>query len=163
MPRPCIYECRHPLWGGSGTCVKSTDPTVDEACRCDVGFASFDSLGYPSCVPKTALVAGYLTLAVTGAVVTMFIAWQAGRHRHLPTLSRTTRRAAIIGRLYASSRSGAVLNGSRLISYEAISHQISASKYLYSCRLLYVCSSAWMFPLSQEISTRPCVSTYFGK
>ena len=52
----CVYGCRHVLWGGAGTCeVAGQGDSVRDACSCDYGYTSKDSLGNPSCVLKTAL------------------------------------------------------------------------------------------------------------
>ena len=48
----CVYSCRHPLWGGEGTCITDDDATGGDRCECDEGFASCDSFGSPSCVSE---------------------------------------------------------------------------------------------------------------
>ena len=48
----CVYSCRHPLWGGEGTCITGDDSSVDDRCECDDGFVTRDSFGSPSCVSK---------------------------------------------------------------------------------------------------------------
>lgn len=46
MSLECVYGCSHPLWGGAGECIEG------DSCRCDVGYASRDLFGNPSCVPQ---------------------------------------------------------------------------------------------------------------
>lgn len=104
MPVRCVYQCRHPLWGGDGTCIVNSDPTADAACACDAGYVSRDGAGYPSCVPKVALVTGYAILGVSGLVTAAFLLLHAIRYRYLPQQNRSTRKAAIRIRALVSGR-----------------------------------------------------------
>ncbi|CAM9548282.1 unnamed protein product [Ectocarpus sp. 12 AP-2014] len=85
----CVYECRHPLWGGSGTCTNGDEPT----CLCDAGYAVMDALGFPSCVRALSKV--YWALTVAAAAMVVFIFWHAEKDRHLSTATRATRRAKL--------------------------------------------------------------------
>lgn len=85
----CVYECRHPLWGGSGTCTNDDEPT----CLCDAGYAVMDALGVPSCVRALSKV--YWALTVAAAAMVVFILWHAEKDRHLSTATRATRRAKL--------------------------------------------------------------------
>lgn len=51
MSGECVFDCRHPLWGGAGECIAAGDPTIGDLCGCDASYASRDSFGNPSCVP----------------------------------------------------------------------------------------------------------------
>lgn len=60
----CVHECRHPLWGGAGTCHNSSGGGDTPAfCECDAGYASRDAWGNASCVPRLVLVSFYIALA----------------------------------------------------------------------------------------------------
>lgn len=105
MSAGCSFHCRHPLWGGDGICIADdSDPTADAACSCGAGFSSRDGAGYPSCVPKVALVAGYTILAVSGLLTAAFLLLHVNRHRYLPPQHRSTRRAVFQIRALVSSR-----------------------------------------------------------
>ncbi|CAM9577418.1 unnamed protein product [Ectocarpus fasciculatus] len=99
----CIYSCRHPLWGGTGTCSEQ-DGLIGYKCSCDGdGFVSTDSFGNPSCVLRVALVAAYIVVAVCGSSAVGFLAWNALKQRRLPGAARATRRAALRLRLIGSA------------------------------------------------------------
>lgn len=85
----CVYECRHPLWGGSGTCTNDNGPT----CSCDAGYAVVDALGFPSCVRALNII--YWALTVAAAAMVVFILWHAEKDRHLAAATRATRRAKL--------------------------------------------------------------------
>lgn len=69
-----VYDCRHPLWGGQGSCIQSTTThAMTDYCECDAGFAGTDALGQSSCVPKLALVTGYTLVALIGSASTMYL------------------------------------------------------------------------------------------
>ncbi|CBN79638.1 expressed unknown protein [Ectocarpus siliculosus] len=104
----CLYSCRHPLWGGTGTCSEQDD-LIGYECSCDDdGFTSMDSFGNPSCVLRRALVAGYIIIAVCGSSTVGFLAWNALKQSHLPRTAQATRRAMLRLRLIwsASAYSG---------------------------------------------------------
>lgn len=88
----CVYACRHPLWGGAGTCVVDETAEHRAACLCTAGFSDVDSMDNPSCVPKLALLIGYLAVAITGTATCAFLVVSAYRH--------CTRRASV----YESSK-----------------------------------------------------------
>lgn len=52
MSNRCVYSCSHPLWGGEGTCITTDDSNDEDSCVCDPSYASRDSFGRPSCVPR---------------------------------------------------------------------------------------------------------------
>ncbi|CAN0030875.1 unnamed protein product [Ectocarpus sp. 6 AP-2014] len=85
----CVYECRHPLWGGSGTCTNDDEPT----CLCDAGYAVMDALGFPSCVRALSKI--YWALSVAVAAMVVFILWHAEKDCHLSAATRATRRAKL--------------------------------------------------------------------
>ena len=60
MSLDCVYDCRHPLWGGAGGCITSDE---GRSCRCDAGYASRDSFGNSSCVPKQVRIVGVASRA----------------------------------------------------------------------------------------------------
>lgn len=103
MTRECVYDCKHPLWGGDGECVDD-DPTIEVRCACDTGYVPHDSMGSPSCVSKRALVIAYVTVAVVGFSTSLFFIWHAQRYRHFPPATRHTRRAAVRLRVILPSR-----------------------------------------------------------
>lgn len=111
MPSDCIYDCRHPLWGGKGFCTEDHDSTGagDETCSCSVGFVSRNSIGNPSCVPKRVLVVTYSVLAAMTATVTVLLVWNALQYRHLPARKRT-RKAMLRLRVILSGRCGRFLS-----------------------------------------------------
>ncbi|CAN0262040.1 unnamed protein product, partial [Ectocarpus sp. 4 AP-2014] len=86
----CVSGCRHPLWGGNGACT-----TVSGArrCLCDSGYASRDSMGRSSCVPRSVLVTAYATIAVTSLFTSIFLLWYANKFRQLSRLHQSTRSA----------------------------------------------------------------------
>ncbi|CAM9549519.1 unnamed protein product, partial [Ectocarpus sp. 12 AP-2014] len=84
--RRCVYDCRHPLWGGDGTCLDQEEgPSM---CSCDAGFASRDALGQASCVPIRVLTTGYLVLAAASFLTSVLLVHHLRRYRHLPQASR---------------------------------------------------------------------------
>ncbi|CAM9147018.1 unnamed protein product [Ectocarpus sp. 6 AP-2014] len=99
----CVFECRHPLWGGSGRCIPAEDRSADDACECDVGFASRDSFGNPSCVPKQVLVSCYLSVAVVAAIACVLCLWHLVQHSNMSAAAKATRRSVSRRRLIASS------------------------------------------------------------
>ncbi|CAM9755310.1 unnamed protein product [Ectocarpus sp. 6 AP-2014] len=104
----CMHSCRHPLWGGTGTCSEQDD-LIGYKCSCDDdGFASMDSFGNPSCVLRRALVAAYIVVAVCGSSTVVFLTWNALKQSHLPKTAQATRRAVLRLRLIwsASAYSG---------------------------------------------------------
>ena len=101
----CVFNCRHPLWGGDGICITDdSDPTVDAACSCGAGFITRDGAGFPSCVPKVALVAGYAILGASGLLTTAFLLLHANQYRYLSHQFRSARRATIRIRALVSGR-----------------------------------------------------------
>ena len=104
MPSECVFSCRHPLWGGDGICITDSDSTVDAACSCGAGFISRNGAGYPSCVPKVALVTGYTILGVSGLLTTAFSLLHANRYRYLSHQHRSARKAGIRIRALVSGR-----------------------------------------------------------
>lgn len=101
----CVFSCRHPLWGGDGICITDdSDPTVDATCSCGAGYMSRDAAGFPSCVPKVALVAGYAILGVSGLLAAVFLSFHANQYRYLLHQFRHTRRATIRIRALVSGR-----------------------------------------------------------
>eukprot|EP00953_Heterococcus_sp_UTEX-ZZ885_P007398 4485-Heterococcus_DN1.PRE.2 len=44
----CVYNCRHPLYGGNGSCVVVNKESV---CLCPPGYTAHNDLQLPSCVP----------------------------------------------------------------------------------------------------------------
>ncbi len=96
----CVYSCRHPLWGGLGSCLEH-HPVLGTTCFCDDDghFSPVDSLGNPSCVLKSALMALFLTTAAIELSLTAILAWDLWRHCNLPLSSRHGKRAAIWQRL----------------------------------------------------------------
>ncbi|CAM9634851.1 unnamed protein product [Ectocarpus sp. 12 AP-2014] len=99
----CVFECRHPLWGGSGRCIAAEDRGADDACECDAGFASRDSFGAPSCVPKQVLVSFYLSVAVVAAIACVLCLWHLVQHSYLSAAAKAARRSDSRRRLIASS------------------------------------------------------------
>lgn len=104
MPLRCVFDCRHPLWGGDGICINSDDPTVDATCSCGAGFSSRDGAGYPNCVPRAALVTFYTILAVSALMTTAFLLSHAYQYRYLSYRCRSTRRASIRIQVLVSGR-----------------------------------------------------------
>lgn len=86
----CVYQCQHPLWGGSGTCEDESSDAAGVVCSCDDGFFSTDSFGNPSCVLKSPLMFINIALATTGALTLLFQLFHAEKHRRMlgPTASR---------------------------------------------------------------------------
>ncbi|CAM9585715.1 unnamed protein product, partial [Ectocarpus sp. 12 AP-2014] len=109
----CVYECRHPLWGGAGNCSEQTSLTGYE-CSCDAGYSSIDSFGNASCVSKGALVAWYTLVAVCGGMTVGFLLWAAVRQRRLPEQAQVGRRAVLRMRLI---RSVSVYSGSGSLAF----------------------------------------------
>lgn len=106
LTRECVYNCRHPLWGGAGVCTTADDdhPSVDERCSCDPGYATRDSMGYPSCVLRSGIVAIYVMLAVLSAASAAFLLRNAAQHRRLSARARASKRAVLRLRLTLSAR-----------------------------------------------------------
>lgn len=104
MVKSCVYDCRHPLWGGEGACIIDDDAAVDETCLCDVGFATVDALGNPSCVRKGPVFMAYLAVTIVGLAMISFSAWHVLQDRRLSTLDRGSRRFKLRRRLMISTR-----------------------------------------------------------
>lgn len=100
-----MHQCRHPLWGGGGVCLteSSADPAV-YACSCDVGFAPRDAFGNASCVPKRALVSGYVVVSVVSMVASVVVLWQVNAYRHLSVAARRSHKTVVRMRMLLSSR-----------------------------------------------------------
>ncbi|CAN0004196.1 unnamed protein product [Ectocarpus sp. 12 AP-2014] len=86
----CVRGCRHPLWGGNGACTTLSGAST---CLCDSGYASRDSMGRSSCVPRSVLVTAYATIAVTSLFTSIFLLWHANKFRQLSRLHQSTRSA----------------------------------------------------------------------
>ena len=100
-----MYDCRHPWWGGHGTCSSQGDPII-YFCSCDDGYLSEDSDGNAACVPKAALVGMYAVVAVVSFGASGFLLWQATeQQRRLPTSVRRGRKAVLRLRVIVASRS----------------------------------------------------------
>lgn len=99
----CIYSCRHPLWGGSGSC--ENDLVLGTTCACDDDgrFSSKDSFGNPSCVLKSVLMTIFLAVAAYELSLTAVLAWNLRRHRSLPLSARHGKRATTWQRLATAS------------------------------------------------------------
>lgn len=100
----CVYNCIHPFWGGGGTCEVSDDGNT--VCACDAGYASRDSKGNASCVPRRVLVTVYLlvgTVSLMGAALT---GWNVYQYRSLPVRIQSARRTSIRLRALVSIRCG---------------------------------------------------------
>lgn len=97
----CIYDCQHPLWGGSGICHEDRGPAE---CLCGAGFAPKDALGHASCVPERALVMGYLFLVAISFTTTIFLVRHLNEYRRLSSASRFLRKTAIRRRVLLSGR-----------------------------------------------------------
>lgn len=106
-PSTCIFNCRHPVWGGEGAC--SVDQHGAPVCLCDAGFASRDALGHANCVPFQALVSGYLVLAALSLLTLALLGHHLAGYRHVSDDARRSRRTA--------ARLGALLCGWWVRSY----------------------------------------------
>lgn len=93
MAGGCVYDCAHPLWGGGGNCTVSE--AGDPMCVCDAEYASRDSAGNASCVPRRVLVAAYLSLAAASLLAVALTAWNINQYRHLPVRVQSQRKTAI--------------------------------------------------------------------
>lgn len=98
----CAYDCVHPIWGGGGTCNISDDG--NPACTCDAGYASRDSRGNASCVPRRVLVSVYLLLGTASLMGAALTVWNINQYRHLPVRIQSARKTAIRLRALVSSR-----------------------------------------------------------
>ncbi|CAB1101928.1 unnamed protein product [Ectocarpus sp. CCAP 1310/34] len=97
----CVRGCRHPLWGGNGAC---TTVSGTSTCLCDSGYASRDSMGRSSCVPRSVLVMAYATIAVTSLITSIFLLWHASKFRQLSRLHQSTRSALMRFRVLLCGR-----------------------------------------------------------
>ncbi|CAN0032350.1 unnamed protein product [Ectocarpus fasciculatus] len=86
----CVSGCRHPLWGGNGACTTVSGAST---CVCDWGYASRDSMGRSSCVPRSVLVTAYATIAVTSLFTSIFLLWHVNKFHHLSRVHRSSRPA----------------------------------------------------------------------
>ena len=93
----CVFDCVHPIWRGGGVCVEAT------RCECDAGFANQDAMGQPSCVPKGALLSGYIALTVAAAGSSVFLLWHVLNHMRLPLATKTSHRGLLRHHLTLSS------------------------------------------------------------
>lgn len=92
----CVHECRHPLWGGAGTCHNSSGGGDTPAfCECDAGYASRDAWGNASCVPRLVLVSFYIALATSSVLAAVLVVWDLNRHRRLPVRYQVARKMVI--------------------------------------------------------------------
>lgn len=88
-----MFSCRHPAWGGGGTC--NTDHHGAPICFCDTVFASRDALGHASCVPYRVLVAGYLVLAALSLLTLVVLGRHLAEYRHISDEARLSRKTKI--------------------------------------------------------------------
>lgn len=105
MSYKCLFDCRHPLWGGTGICIED-DLTIVGRCSCDTGYSTRDAAGYPSCVPKRVLVVLYLVLGLSGLLSAALNLWHASLYRHLSMQFQAARRATIRMRVLMAGRCG---------------------------------------------------------
>lgn len=103
MERLCVYGCRHPWWGGHGTCSSHAE-SIKSTCLCDEGYISEDSDGNPACVPKAALVGIYAAVAVVSFGASCFLLWQAQEQRRRPTCIQLGKRAVLRLRVIMATR-----------------------------------------------------------
>ena len=103
MGRACVYDCRHPWWGGEGICSRQGNPAND-TCSCDEGYLSEDADGNTACVHRRALVGMYALVAVYAFGASSFLLWQAMEHRKLPVVVQHGRKAGSHKRLIVASR-----------------------------------------------------------
>ncbi len=103
MGTACVYDCRHPWWGGQGTCSRQGDPTFN-TCSCDEGYLSEDADGNPACVHRIALVGIYAMVAMYALGASSFLLWQANEQRRLPASVQHGRRAVPRKRLIMAAR-----------------------------------------------------------
>lgn len=101
----CVYDCRHPLWGGSGVCVTNdTQAGNSEACSCDAGFVTTDFFDKPSCVPERVLTVHYLAIATVGILSTGISIWHISQHQRMTESNKATRKAMLRLRGLLSTR-----------------------------------------------------------
>ncbi len=103
MSSSCVHDCRHPLWGGAGTCHNGIGVT-SAICACDAGYASRDAWGNASCVPRVVLVSAYVFLASMSVLAGALVVWDINRHRRLPVRCQISRKIVIRTRALLSSR-----------------------------------------------------------
>ena len=99
----CVYECRHPFWGGQGNCSGQADP-IDYTCSCDPGYLDTDSDGNASCVRESALLAVFIAVAVISYAASGYLLYQAREQRRLPTSTQLGRKAVLRLRVVVASR-----------------------------------------------------------
>lgn len=137
----CVYACRHPIWGGAGVCGAE-----DSTCSCDAGYATIDSMGSPSCVPKVALFGGYGVVAIAGAVSTLYLLSAGYQCRVLPLPVAASRTAIVRRRLI-----GLV----RCLTLCIICSRVPLWRIAVLKALLDITS---VLPLSQPFVVAPCTS-----
>ncbi len=103
MSSSCVHDCRHPLWGGTGTCHNGVGDT-SAICECDPGYATRDAWGNASCVPRVVLVSAYVFLASVSVLAGALMLWDINTHRRLPARYQISRKRVIRTRALLSSR-----------------------------------------------------------
>lgn len=102
MTTECVYDCIHPLWGGGGT--RSVSDDGGTVCACDAGYASRDTRGNASCVPRRVLVAVYLVVGTASLLGAALTVWNLNQYRHLPVRIQCARKTLIRLRALISLR-----------------------------------------------------------
>jgi hypothetical protein len=82
----CVYECRHPWYGGHGEC------SPEKSCDCDLGFTAHDDLQQAACVPtRFRIVVHWLTCCA--ALLTVAHAYYRYRRQTAPSTAAKIHRA----------------------------------------------------------------------
>lgn len=102
MSGECVYGCIHPWWGGGGTCITSNDS--NPVCACDAGYASRDTRGNPSCVPRRVLISAYIALGVASVLAAALMVWNINQYRHLPVRVQSARKTLFRMRALIATR-----------------------------------------------------------
>ncbi|CAN0365912.1 unnamed protein product [Ectocarpus sp. 12 AP-2014] len=155
----CVYECRHPLWGGAGNCSQQNSLTGYE-CSCDASYSSIDSFGNASCVSKRALVAWYTLVAVCGGMTVGFLLWAAVKQQRLPEQAQVGRRAVLRMRLICSV---SVYSGSGSLAFLVVAvrggnttlYDSGMLQVIYSVTMPMACASVALL-VDLWVNTLPC-------
>lgn len=78
----CEYNCRSPLYGGSGECIELVDGKF--RCICDQGYVNVNELDTPSCIPQHTIGGVYIVVFVISVMSLLYALLLRQRRKRKP-------------------------------------------------------------------------------
>lgn len=78
----CEYNCRSPLYGGSGECIELVNGRF--RCICDPGYVNVNELDTPSCIPQYAIGGVYIAVFVLAVMALLHALLLRHRRKRKP-------------------------------------------------------------------------------